>query len=140
MSFEYLDHTADLKVKAWGHTIEKAFENAALGGMNFIVDVKKVAKKEKHKIKVTSKRMESLLYDFLEELIFLIDTKSFIFAGAEDLVIIKTISDEYELKCTAIGDSYKHYERKGDIKAITYSDMKISKKDNGFEIIVVYDI
>ena len=34
-------------------------------------------KKAKKKISITAKRIESLLYDFLEELLFLMDTDSF---------------------------------------------------------------
>ncbi|MBN1793202.1 archease [Candidatus Woesearchaeota archaeon] len=138
--YVYVDHTADLKVKAWGNTLEKAFENAALGGMDFITDTSKVERKLKKKITISSKRPESLLYDFLEELLFLIDTEGFIFAEAKEMRIAKNQDGDYEVWCTALGDSYKGYERKGDIKAVTYSDMEISEKDGGFEIIVLYDI
>ncbi|MBN2142307.1 archease [Candidatus Woesearchaeota archaeon] len=140
MGFEYLEHTADLKVKAWGNQLEKAFENAALGGMNFIVDIKKVEPKIKKKIMVRSKRLESLLYDFLEELLYLIDTDGFMFAGAQEMSIARGVGGDLELHCVALGDSYKNYERKGDLKAITYSEMSIKEKDGGWEIIVVYDI
>ena len=138
--FEYLDHTADLKVRAKGKTLEEAFENVALGAVNFITDVSKVRKKDEHKVSVRSKRLESLLYDFLEELLYLIDTEGFLFSGASKMVIAKEADGEYSLSCKALGDSYKSYERKGDLKAVTYSDMEINEKRGGFEVIVVFDI
>ena len=69
MGFEYLEHTADLKVRARGKTLEEAFLNAALGAINFITDIEDVRKVETRKIRVKSRRLTSLLYDFLEELL-----------------------------------------------------------------------
>ena len=38
MRFEYLDHTADVKFRAYGDSLEKAFGNAALAMFNVMVD------------------------------------------------------------------------------------------------------
>jgi len=142
MKYEYLKHTADLKVRAYGKTLEEAFANAAIGGFDFLTDTTKIKKKTEKKISITSKRKEALLYDFLEELLFLLDTEGFMISGFKDMKIKqgKDAKDGFELTCIALGDSYKNYEVKGDIKAVTYSEMKIGQADNKFSVEVVFDI
>ena len=139
MRYEYLKHTADLKVKAYGKTLEEAFANVAIGGFDFLTPTSKVQKKVEKKISITAKRVESLLYDFLEELLFLLDTDSFMINSFRDMKI-KQEKDSFSLECTALGDNYKNYHVKGDIKAITYSEMEIKKENDGFIVIVVLDI
>ncbi len=139
MKYRYINHTADLKVRAYGKTLEEAFSNAAIGGFDFLTDTTKIKKKIEKKISIKSKRIEALLYDFFEQLLFLLDTESFIISDFKDMKI-KQAKDKFELKCSAMGDNYKNYEVKGDIKAITYSEMRIYKEKAGFVIDVVLDI
>jgi len=139
MKYEYIKHTADLKVRAYGKTIEEAFANVAIGGFDFLTDTSKIKKKIEKKISITSKRIEALLYDFFEELLFLLDTESFMISDFKDMKI-KQAKDKFELTCVAQGDNYKNYEVKGDIKAVTYSEMSIKKEKNGFVVEVVFDI
>jgi SHS2 domain-containing protein len=141
--FEYLEHTADIKIRAFGQSVEEAFLNAALAATNFISDVSKIEKTVVKKINVSSSRLDTLLYDFLEELLVLIDTDGFLLSGAKKLEIKQENEGGeivYKLHCIAEGDHYSKYERKGDLKAITYSEMSILQKNDGFEITVVYDI
>ena len=139
MKYEYIDHTADLKVRAYGKTLEEVFANVAIGGFDFLTPTSKVKKKIEKKLSITAKRIESLLYDFLEELLFLLDTEGFIinsFMGMK----IRQDNESCSLECTAVGDNYKNYPVKGDIKAVTYSEMEIKKEKDGFIVIVVLDI
>lgn len=137
--YEYIDHTADLKVRAYGKTLEEAFANAAIGGFDFLTDTSKIKKNIERNISIKSKRIEALLYDFIEQLLFLLDTEGFIISGFK-VMKIKENKGEFSLQCTALGDSYKNYEVKGDIKAITYSEMLIKEESDGFVIEAVFDI
>jgi len=144
-NYEYLEHTADLKVLAKGKTLEEAFINAAKGGFDFMYDTDKVKHAVEKKIIISSKRLESLLYDFLEELLFLLDSEKFFFADAKDMKIIIGKADEKgnnacTLECTLLGDRAGSYATKGDIKAITYSEMKIEEGKGGATVMVVFDI
>jgi SHS2 domain-containing protein len=150
MKYEYIDHTADLKVKAYGKTLEEAFANVVIGGFDFLTPTSKIKKKIEKKIIVSAKRVESLLYDFIEELLFLLDTEGFMISSFKDMNIKevkKKGAVNFSLQCIALGDSYKNYEVKGDIKAITYSEMSIRKEKaiggkgkDGFVVEVVFDI
>jgi SHS2 domain-containing protein len=139
MKYEYLKHTADLKVRAYGKTLEEAFSNVAIGGFDFLTDTSKIKKKIEKNIRIKSKRIEALLYDFIEQLLFLIDTEGFMISDFKNMKI-KQAKDKFVLTCTARGDNYKNYEVKGDIKSVTYSEMKIHKEKSGFVVDVVLDI
>ena len=83
---------------------------------------------------VTLQTREKLLFDFLDELIFLMDTEFVILS--EFQVKIKN----NKLECTARGDYAQNYTTHGDIKAPTYNEMSIKETDNGFVLRVVVDI
>nr|MCK4929639.1 archease [Nanoarchaeota archaeon] len=53
---------------------------------------------------------------------------------------IKQEKNNYSLQCIALGDNYKNYEVKGNIKSVTYSEMLIKKEEKGFVVEVVLDI
>jgi SHS2 domain-containing protein len=127
MKYKFLKHTADAKFKAFGKDIDEVFANSALAMFNILGDTKRVKVTKTKKIKIKAKKYESLLYDFLDELLFLLDTKNFFLHKVKEI----KISENFELKATAVGDNYKNYDLKGDIKAITYHDMSIKKTKKG---------
>ncbi|MFH0876216.1 MAG: archease [archaeon] len=137
--FTYFDHTADAKFQAFGKTLEEAFTNSALAMYGIMLNCDSVIPQVRKKINVSATRIEPLLYDFLGEFLFLIDTEGFMLAKIEHISISK-LEKGYNLICTALGDSYKNYDIKGDIKAITYNDMKIEEKDGIFIVQAVVDI
>lgn len=119
--FEYLEHTADIKFKAFGETIEEVFSNSALAMFNIMFNGK-VKSKIKKKIEVSGKDNESLLYNFLEELLFLFDSKGFFLSKIEKIKI-----NNGKLIAEVSGDSAKNYKIKTDVKAVTYNDMFVKK-------------
>lgn len=139
MEYKYLDHTADAKFKAFGQTLEEAFINSANATFGLLISPKDVKAETSHELNIKSNRLESLLYDFIEELLFMLDVDGFLLSKIESLIIKKT-NTGYQLLCTVFGDSYKNYEISGNIKSVTYSNMEIKKTKDGFEITVVLDI
>ncbi len=139
--FKYLEHTADAKFEAYGANMEEAFMNAALATFNIITKTENVKPAIEKEISVNAKRDTSLLYDFIEELLFLLDTEGFILSEVKDLKIIK-VEDSFDLKATITGDDYKNYpgEVHGNIKSITYNDMSIIERGDGWTLTVVVDL
>ncbi len=152
--FKFLEHTADMKFQAFGKSLEEAFENAALAMFNVMYDGK-VAGKIKKKIKVSGKDRESLLYNFLEELLFLLDSENFFLARISKLTINKNSnnktgnlkgreevdskknkansianqkSENYELTAELVGDKAGDYEISLDVKAVTYNSMFVKQE------------
>jgi SHS2 domain-containing protein len=136
MKYKYLDHTADAKFMAFGKDIDEVFANSALAMSNILGDTSKVKITKIKKIRLKARNYERLLYEFLEELLFLLDTEKFFLHVVEKI----KISNKFELEATVVGDNYKNYDLKGDIKAVTYSDMEIKRVKKGYEATVVVDI
>ena len=42
VNFEYLDHTADIQIHAWGEEMKDAFANTAIGMFNYIAECNQV--------------------------------------------------------------------------------------------------
>jgi len=123
--FEFLEHTGDTKFKAFGKNLEESFSNAALAMFSIMVDYTKVRPKLKHKIKIKGSDLKSLLYNWLEELLFLVDAKSFLLNKVES---IKIDNKKFILEAIVIGDKAENYETIEWVKAPTYHDMEITNK------------
>jgi SHS2 domain-containing protein len=136
MRFKYLPHTADAKFVAYGKDIDEVFTNAALAMFNILGDTSKVKVTKKIKIELKGKNYENLLYAFLEELLFLLEIENLFLSKISNL----KIDEKFSLNCTVEGDSLQKYDLKGDIKAVTYSEMDVKKTKKGYEVTVVVDI
>ena len=137
--FRFLDHTSDAKFQAFGGTMEEAFANAALATASLMWDVKTVARTLRHPVSVRGKDLEQLLLHFLEEVIYLVETKTFLFASADE-VKIKKKADGFRLEAVFSGDiNSDKYNIYGEAKAITYNEMKIEENDR-ITLQVVVDI
>jgi SHS2 domain-containing protein len=140
--YKFLDHTADIKFQAFGNSLEECFENAAFALVNIICKdkIKTIIKKN---IKVDGDDLEELLYNFLEEFLFLIDSKNFIFGRFKKIKIHKK-NDKYHLTSEILGDNLKNYQTKTGVKAITYNEMFIKGPSedgsNRFVCQVVVDV
>ena len=134
--FEFLEHTADIKFRAFGKTLGEVFENSALAIAN-IMYKERVKGKKKLKIKVKGKDPENLLYNFLEEFLFLFDSKNFLLSDVKSIKINeKNLTAEAEV----VGDDSKNYSGLDHIKAITYNEMFIKKDKNKYTAQVVVDV
>jgi SHS2 domain-containing protein len=121
--FKFLEHTADVKFQAFGKTIEEVFENSGLALINSQYKGKIKAVKKK-KIKVKGKDNEALLYNFLEDILILLE-KGFLTSKIKVKIKDKTLSAELT------GDSTKNYEISVDVKAVTYNQMFVREEKKG---------
>jgi SHS2 domain-containing protein len=137
--FEILEHKADLKIRVFGKTKEKLFENAMVG--MFEAAKYEMTKRQttgrlttkRLTIKIKSIDFSSLLVDFLSEVLYLVETKKLVFEKVE----FKKFK-ENEIEATLIG---KPLKRMGvHIKGVTYHDLKIFQKNGNFEAEILFDI
>ena len=138
--YVFLEHTADAKFQAFGKNLEEAFANSALAMFSIVTDPEKVEGKIEKGINVRGKDLKQLLYNFLEEALFFLETEFFLLHKVKNLTITK-ISKEYILKAVFEGDKIsKKYEIIEDIKAMTYSEMIIKEEKEKCIIQVVVDL
>lgn len=137
--YEFLEHTADTKIKAYGKTLEEAFENTILATTQVMTDAEKIEPTQTKQIKIKAKNTKTLLYDLLEEIIILLDVDAFITKTAK--IKIQKKQEQYDLEAQLIGDEIKkEYEFHSIIKAITYSEMEITQKEEEYIIQIVHDL
>ena len=136
MKYKFLEHTADIKFQAFGKSIEKVFENSAKALINSIYK-NKIKKKITKSIKIKAKDFESLLYNFLEEIIVLIDTDNFLCSKVKN---IKIDNKKFSLTANLIGDNSENYKIQTHVKAVTLSEMFIKQQGKRWISQVVVDI
>jgi len=137
--YEFLDHTADVKIKAYGADLEEAFSNAALATFAVMTDVDKVKAKKTKRVRLSASSKDALLYDFLGALLFMVDTESFLLGKVEELKIEKD-GNTLIVSAVLLGDKADGYDVHTYIKAVTYNDMIIDEKKGKVTIQVVHDI
>ncbi len=126
--YEFLEHTADAKFRAYGKTLEEQFSNAAKAMISIMINPEKINAKTKKKIKIEGKDKKALLYNFLEEFLFLLDVDNFLLKEITKIKIKKLKQKlPYKLEAEAAGDKAANYETHGDVKAVTYNDMETKK-------------
>lgn len=124
MDYKFLKHTADTQFKAYGKTLTECFSNAGIAMFEVMTDIKKIKPLIKKEIKIKSEDIKALLYDFLEELLFIHETKH--------LFLCKFKIKVDKKKLTVTGSVYgekinESHERRALVKAITYNNMIVGK-------------
>ncbi len=136
MKYEFLPHTADVKFRAYGKTMEEAFSNAALALTEVITDYNKIEPKIEKIIEISSEDDKALLYDFLEQFIVLLDSESFLLNSIKEIKI-----EGNKLKAVVVGDTeISKYKTETHIKAMTYQEMEIKKEKGKYMLQVVLDL
>lgn len=132
--YQILEHKADLKIKVFGKTKEKLFENAMIGmfkGAKYEEDLKSQILKQE--IKIKSIDLASLLVDFLSEVLYFSETQKEVYQK----INFKKLTDE-EIEGELIG---KKLKRMGvHIKGVTYHDLNISQKNGTWQATILFDI
>ncbi|MEA3329730.1 MAG: archease [Nanoarchaeota archaeon] len=134
MKYKFLKHTADVKFRAYGNTLNKVFETSVLALSEVLAE--KVGEKKKIKISAKGRDLESLLYDFLEQVLILLDSKGFLVARAK----VKIDKKNFKLIGEFFGDGVSNCDVNSDVKAITYNDMFVKKIKDAWVCQVVLDV
>ena len=137
MSFELLEHTADVAVEAHGGTLADAFAAAADGlaaaQCDSIPD-----EGERFSVEVTAEGHEALLFDYLDELIYQRDVRN-VLPVENRVATIEEDSGTWALSGSARGIPLERVEAR-EVKAVTYSEMRIEEHEDGWNAYVVLDV
>jgi SHS2 domain-containing protein len=139
LSFSYEEEgpTADLTVKSWGETLGEAFGNAALAMFNAMTPLKGIEKTEIITFTVEGDDLGSLLFNFLDELLYHHEVELLVFSGFD----IELDPLNYKLKAVCHGERFdldKHNQGIA-IKAVTFHKMRIEREADEWKILVVLD-
>ena len=138
--YEYLEHTADAKFRAYGTTLEEAFQNAAVAMLNVMINTGKISDEVSEKIELTSADLDGLVVDWLSELLYLFEVERVVF-GKFKIGGITEMNGNYSLSAIAYGESLDLSRHKFDteVKAVTYNSLKVEETMDGWVVQVVVD-
>ena len=131
---------ADVAFEATGRTEEKMFESAALAVTNTMVkDLKSVKNKVTKTITVTGEDIQTLLFNFLQELIFLKDAKLLLFSKF-DIKMSKGKKMKLTVKASGEKLDMKKHELLVDVKAVSMHNYKVEKTKSGWSASIILDV
>lgn len=140
LKFEFFDVTADAGYRAYGKSLENAFENAAIAMFELVTDTSVVRPIVEKQIKLEAEDKYAILYDWLSELLFLHDSEYMVFSKFEVKISCKICEgqEKYYLEAKAYGEEFdpSKHERRSEVKAVTYHMMDIKVKPYMLQVIL----
>jgi len=135
MSFEEISHTADIKIRARAPTIEALFSET-FNAMMEIMYGKNRTSNVLRKIRVESSDNESLIADFLSEVLFISEVESLVFSDASIYI------DGFGLTADLKGELFDPVRHSGgsEVKGISYSGLAITHDANGYMLDIIFDV
>ncbi|MEK7817158.1 MAG: archease, partial [Actinomycetota bacterium] len=114
--FEIIEHTADIGIRAFGSSEREVFQNAAAGMFSLICDSATVAETEEFEIEVEAEDRETLLVEWLNELLYIYDSRRVLLKRFEVFELGET-----RLRGAAYGEplDLSRHALVTDIKAVT---------------------
>jgi SHS2 domain-containing protein len=125
--WEHFPHQADVGVRGLGETLEQAFEQAALALTAVVTDPATVVPREMLEISCNAPDAELLLVEWLNSLIFEMDTRCMLFARFEVHL------HENCLNAKAWGETLDLVRHRPavEIKGATYTALEIAQQADG---------
>lgn len=138
-TFEYLEHTADVKFRAYGGTLEDLFGNLAQALFNAMIDTSTVDVLEKWNLELSAEDLEELAYSWLSELLFMYEVESAVFG--EFNVMLHREDGAWRLNAEIGGERIdpKRHIFDCEVKAVTLHEFEVVKED-GWMAQVILDV
>ena len=138
-TFEFVDiTTADVAFVAYGRDLNELFANSALAMFEVMMNTKQVEEKVEERVSVDGHDLESLMFNWLNELLYISDSKNLAFSKFE----VKVDEKNFKLEAVCKGEEInpEKHETRTVVKAATYHQMKIWWEDNLWKAQVILDI
>jgi SHS2 domain-containing protein len=143
MPYRYLEEigTADIAFEATGRDLPELFSSAADATMNVMIDnMEAIQPRQTRQIELTNDKLDMLLFDLLQELIFLKDAERLLMRIRK--AQISEWTENYFVKATAEGealDRARHHQR-ADVKAVTLHGFSVEQIEGEWKARVLLDI
>lgn len=133
--FRLREHTADVAVEAAGDTLGETFAAVADGLTAAMCDDVPEAG-ERFDVAARGESREAALFEYLDELIYRRDARGVLPAAHEARV---RSDGEWTVEASARGVPLDAVDAR-EVKAVTYSEMRLERADDGWEAYVVFDV
>lgn len=132
-----VSHTADVGFKLWGQSLADIFVQGAKALYSLMADRRRLRRRQAVEVAVSAPDQEALLVDWLNYLLYLYDAQGFLARQIDILNIGPT-----GLKARLWGeelDLQRHVVKTG-VKAATYHQLAIRRRDGGWEARIIFDL
>ena len=138
--YTFLEHTADALIEAYGTNLDEAFDKAARGPVDTMIDIKTIEEKNEEKFVVYARDLMGLLYNWLEWVLVKVTMNGLVFSSFN--VKIRKNSRGFEIKGIGIGETLdlKKHKPKTEAKAVTYHLMRINEKKGQVSVRFLIDL
>jgi SHS2 domain-containing protein len=133
-SFEIIEHTADVGIRAHGATREELFEQATLGLAN-IIGIATGRAGERVPLSVEADDLGGLLVDWLSEVLYLHEVRDALLAG----VHLDEVSEQRAAGYVELVERDGQVEGT-QVKAITYHGLRVEPDRDGWMAQVYVDV
>lgn len=129
-----------IRLHSWGDTLQESFEQCGMAMFAYMTEIHTVEAKQCFKIVANGDDIESLLFHFLDELLFLFSAEPYLICSKLEISKIDLV--EFEIECLCYGEPFElgKHPQGTEVKAITYSSMQILQKPNRCDLYVIIDI
>ncbi len=136
--YKVLPHTADLRILVEGASLEELFDRAGESLVSIVVDRRRIRKGRKKEALIEGEGIEDLFFNFLRWVHFQIFGEGF---------LIRSISGRLErgeriYRLKAWGESFHEgrHVLKSEVKAVTYHDLRVEKRKEGYAATFILDV
>ncbi|SPD72761.1 conserved hypothetical protein [uncultured Desulfobacterium sp.] len=135
--FMLLDHTADLGIMVRGSDIKDLFEKAGLALIQIMINPGPDRANKSIQLSLEGNDPAELMVNWLGEILYLFDGEKEIVTG----IIINSISPTYiDATLKTVSFDPEHHDIICEIKAVTYHQIEVAKKDDYWEARVIFDL
>jgi len=134
--WEHFEHKADIGIRGFGNTLSRAFEQAAVAMTAVITDISLVQANATISIYCSDEDNDTLLYDWLNALIYEMATRKMLFSKFEVTI------DGYNLTAIAAGEAIdiERHQPSVEVKGATYTELAVYQQEQQWVAQCVLDV
>lgn len=135
--FEILEHTADIGFRARGSTLAELFQSAAEALVSIAIEVDEVSPKQPYPLAAAGEDLESLLVNWLSEVLFWLDGRHIAMRRFE----VRELTPR-RVTGHALGEprNPERHRAKLVVKGVTYHQLRVWEDEHGWWAEVYLDI
>ena len=135
---KYIEHPSDVGFEVFGETLEEIFANAAIATFSFMTNIDEIEEEEEREVRLKAEDLCSLMFDWLDEMLFYFESESLVFKKFD----IQVNDKDFSLEGKCIGGKFDPAKHSSGIivKAVTYNMMEVKREDSLWKARVVLDV
>ncbi|WP_234554540.1 archease [Thermus caliditerrae] len=134
-----LDHTADVGFALEAESLEGLFQAALQGLLSAMFQSPPKGGRRRRRMALEAEDLETLLVRYLNELIYLIQTKGFV-PGKARVRVVPT-GNGFRLEATLVGEPFQEaFGFQGEVKSATFHGLQVREEGGRWQAQVILDV